>query len=61
MLMTDLQRDIILFTDVSCQLNDSLHALDLTLDSFIKIVFLDFGEEQEMNRSSVSHRQIIFR
>lgn len=49
MLLADLQRYIVLFTEISCQLNDSLHALDLTLDGFIKIFFLDFRKEQEMN------------
>lgn len=58
MLLADLQRYIVLFTEISCQLNDSLHALDLTLDGFIKIFFLDFRKEQEMNRPSVSRRQI---
>lgn len=54
--LTDLQRYIVLFTDISCQLNDSLHALDLTLDGFIKIFFLDLWKEQEMNRPSVSRK-----
>ena len=40
-------------TDISCQLDDGLHPLDLALDVFIKVLFLDFRERQEMNRPGI--------
>ena len=42
------------FTEHTCQLDDGLHALDLSLDDNVEIFLLDFGERQEVNGSCIA-------
>lgn len=51
---TNLERDVVLFSNVPRQVNDSLHALYLTFDISVKVLFFHFGEAQEMNRTRVA-------
>ena len=47
------------FTEDASELDDSLHPLDLALDDFIEVLFLDLGEHQEVNRPGVAVLRVL--
>jgi hypothetical protein len=53
-----LERTVVLFPYIPCQLDDGLHSLDLPLDLGIKILLFDFREAQEMDGTGVSRSSI---
>ena len=43
-----------LLTDIPRELDDGLHALHFALDDLVEILFLDFGEGQEVDGADVA-------
>jgi len=44
-----LQGQIVLLSNIPCEINDSLHALHLALNHLIEVLFLDVGKHEEVN------------
>lgn len=53
LLQRSLQRNVLLFTDGSSELDDSLHAADGTLNFGVKVFFSDGGEVEEVDRAII--------
>jgi hypothetical protein len=49
-----LEGEAVFLSDVSCQLDDSLHTLHLPFNIGIEVFFLYFREAQEMDRSGIA-------
>jgi len=50
----NLQGEVVPFTNVPRQFDDSLHALNLALDVRVEVCLLNFWEAQKVNRTRVS-------
>jgi hypothetical protein len=49
----NLQAEIILLADVSCQVDDGLHALYLSLDIHVEVFTFHFWEAEEVDRTRI--------
>jgi hypothetical protein len=55
----NLQGEVVPFTNVPRQFDNSLHALNLALDIRVEVYLLDFWEAQKVNRTRVPSRWIL--
>lgn len=56
---TDLKRQVVLLPDIASELDDTLHALHLSLNVWVEVFFLHLREADEMDRSSITSRRIL--
>lgn len=47
------------FTNVTRELDNGLHPLNLSFNNGIEVFFLNVGEEQEVNGSSITGRGVL--
>jgi hypothetical protein len=55
----NLQGQGVLLSDISSEIDDSLHALHLAFDHLIEVFFLDVGEHEEVDGSCIWNGRIL--
>lgn len=56
---TYLQGQVVLLSNIPCEINDSLHTLHLAFDHLIEVLFLDVGEHEEVDGPCIGNRRIL--